>query len=336
MNKNKQFYSTLFHKLQYEVGIKTYNHQFLNGYFIFEMEESAVTHFKIKGLKWWKFAIWKQEKDNEVDYTLFCQLEKFIDKFKPSRSNYFVNFKNIDDINNIVDLIKDMKKNKLKYFFDEFTYDEEFTKVKGVKALISGYVSEDVYNFKKYLVKSKENICYYIKYLELKLKTIKIKDIKVMIDKRDKSWSPQCSLSVEFDKNIGNYNLDNVEKVIETMNWNILNERVYTPNLYNKDIKSSLMHQFIMDGYLRMNQNIKNELQTISSKLNIDLSYLEEYKFLVEDDDKTIIGCKTRKIDEGVKITNDDIEQLIDFIFEKDNWDIELQSSRRNTIKEQF
>ena len=65
------------------------NINYENGYFIFDMGEDSVVRFEIKGLHGWKFAIWIDRKDGELEYPsvqFFCQHILNIDKFKPSRS----------------------------------------------------------------------------------------------------------------------------------------------------------------------------------------------------------------------------------------------------------
>ncbi len=77
-----------------------------DGYFIFSFVGNSVTHFKIKELPQWKFGIWLfyDKKKNVIDCEWFCQLEIFIDKFKPSRSEICcqVNFPVQDFIREII------------------------------------------------------------------------------------------------------------------------------------------------------------------------------------------------------------------------------------------
>ena len=77
------------------------NIEYGNCYFIFDKGDDGVVHFNIKGLHGWKFAMWietdaeKLKNDNGNDYPavqFFCQHSLNIDKFKPSRSFFLVEF----------------------------------------------------------------------------------------------------------------------------------------------------------------------------------------------------------------------------------------------------
>lgn len=69
--------------------------EFIDGYFIFYHGEQTVCHFKLAKYPDWKFGIWLRYDEDEEDHNrdaihvdVFAQLEKFIDKFKPSRSAF--------------------------------------------------------------------------------------------------------------------------------------------------------------------------------------------------------------------------------------------------------
>lgn len=75
-------------------------------YFIFDKGTDGVVHFNIKGLHGWKFAMWIEtdaeqlKNDSGKDYPavqFFCQHTLNIDKFKPSRSFFLVEF-SLNDI----------------------------------------------------------------------------------------------------------------------------------------------------------------------------------------------------------------------------------------------
>lgn len=68
-------------------------------YFISDMGDCGNVHFHIKELPGWKFAMWigwyeKEQKGdrNRLVLQLFTQHEDYIDKFKPSRSYYKIDF----------------------------------------------------------------------------------------------------------------------------------------------------------------------------------------------------------------------------------------------------
>lgn len=84
-----------------ENKFKPTNIEYGNCYFIFDKGTDGVVHFNIKGLHGWKFAMWietdaeKLKNDSGKDYPavqFFCQHSLNIDKFKPSRSFFLVEF----------------------------------------------------------------------------------------------------------------------------------------------------------------------------------------------------------------------------------------------------
>lgn len=111
---NKEIAELMFSKMR-KMGFTPYDIEYGNGYFLFEMGENSVVHFKIKEVwKNWKFGMWIDSKEAEYyknedeagkycSYEdepnviqIFCQHEHLLDKFKPSRSALCVNFKPTD------------------------------------------------------------------------------------------------------------------------------------------------------------------------------------------------------------------------------------------------
>ena len=107
---NKEIAELMFSKMR-KFGFTPYDIDYGNGYFLFEMGENSVVHFKIKEVwKNWKFGMWIDSNaleyhkgDDETSYEdepnvvqLFCQHEHLLDKFKPSRSALCINYKATD------------------------------------------------------------------------------------------------------------------------------------------------------------------------------------------------------------------------------------------------
>lgn len=111
---NKEIAELMFSKMR-KVGFTPYDIEYGNGYFLFEMGENSVVHFRIKEVwKNWKFGMWINSEaleyykgDDETKYCtsyedepnvvqIFCQHEHLLDKFKPSRSALCVNYKPTD------------------------------------------------------------------------------------------------------------------------------------------------------------------------------------------------------------------------------------------------
>lgn len=99
MTKNREIAENMFACMR-KLGYKPYDINYGNGYFVFDMGEDSVVHFKLKGVwKSWRFGMWISSEnlnktdeiteENRYDHMivqLFCQNEDWLGKFKPSRS----------------------------------------------------------------------------------------------------------------------------------------------------------------------------------------------------------------------------------------------------------
>ena len=126
-----------------EIGYKVYDINYGDGYFIFDMGQDSVVHFKIKGLRGWQFAMWietdpeelKQESEVRPAVQLFCQHKDNIDKFKPSRSHFLIELSLEDttdeeyicgeyEIEQMLGMIK--RHPLMAYVMDEYGYGKYF------------------------------------------------------------------------------------------------------------------------------------------------------------------------------------------------------------------
>lgn len=86
-----------FEKYCNDLDIVATNVQWKDVYFLADMGEDSVVHFRIKGVKGFLFGIWfnHSEENYDDEYfkkntdTLFYQEEIYLDKFKPSRSTCY-------------------------------------------------------------------------------------------------------------------------------------------------------------------------------------------------------------------------------------------------------
>ena len=102
MTKNREVAEFIFSKMK-EYGYEPYDISYGNGYFIFEMGDDAVVHFRVKRVwKHWKFGMWinsdalnynEEDKKKYDIVSVFAQYDTCIDKFKPTRSELCVEFK---------------------------------------------------------------------------------------------------------------------------------------------------------------------------------------------------------------------------------------------------
>lgn len=99
---------TIFKALS-DKGWQIYDIKYLDGYFIFDHGEDSVVHFRIKGCKGWKFAIWwyeDEEQNNALVFDFFGQYEEYTDKFKPSASTFVIErcwYESADGSDNMID-----------------------------------------------------------------------------------------------------------------------------------------------------------------------------------------------------------------------------------------
>lgn len=108
MTKNREIAEYMFGVMK-NFGFKPYNIDYGNGYFLFDMGEDSVVHFRLKGVwKHWKFGMWisseyleekYREEEKNMKYEdyykvvrIFAQYDTQIDKFKPSRSALCVEY----------------------------------------------------------------------------------------------------------------------------------------------------------------------------------------------------------------------------------------------------
>jgi len=116
-------------------GFIPYDVQYGNAYFIFEMGENSVVHFKIRGLRGWKFGMWLNQGDMALQF--FTQHEDYIDKFKPSRSFFCVEYAKKDikgELNcdpkvqffEILEILRHIKKNPI-VAYEQNANDEAYS-----------------------------------------------------------------------------------------------------------------------------------------------------------------------------------------------------------------
>lgn len=113
-------------------GFKPYDVEDIGGYFIFEMDENTVTHFRVKGVwKHWKFGMWINDEDLEHTVQIFCQHDQCIDKFKPSRSDLLVEYSmediescngDVKNLYNLLDMLEVIKNHPFMCYYGYFGY----------------------------------------------------------------------------------------------------------------------------------------------------------------------------------------------------------------------
>lgn len=203
-----------------KIGFTPVNVQCGNGYFIFDMGENSVVNFCIKELKGWKFGIWfyspKDDENGEKkpDYCqFFAQRKLFIDKFKPSASNYCTEIKAYNKDNKFFDnfalmdvrsMLYEMKYHPFISFYKGVAYNDYIDR----KSLIWFYIKEN-WDVKFYDCKKKFNrwkdctiTKTYLNHIKrvLEKKPSIVETVKI-IDGDDEGWIsyPRYQINVYFN-----------------------------------------------------------------------------------------------------------------------------------------
>lgn len=112
MTKNREIAEHMFEVMR-GFGFKPYDINYGNGYFLFDMGEDSVVHFRLQGVwKHWQFGMWIRSEYLEDKYReeeksmacedyykvvqIFAQHDTWIDKFKPSRCSLCVQYEACD------------------------------------------------------------------------------------------------------------------------------------------------------------------------------------------------------------------------------------------------
>lgn len=196
MITNKDISNKVFEVIK-SMGYKPYGITYHNGYFLCDMGEDSVVHFKLHGLgllsKHWKFGMWidssildnkvlkQKTKQNNVNLydlkviRIFAQYDMYIDKFKPSRSAFLVEY-DVDDwkiLNESSQLItwyklKDMLGMMKKHPFMSFCYDDSmYDKYYNTYFFKDFFIRTFVYDLDK--LKKKVVISIVLPYIKVKI-----------------------------------------------------------------------------------------------------------------------------------------------------------------------
>lgn len=189
------------------------NIQYGDGYFIFDMGEDGVVHFRIKGLHDWKFAMWIEtdpeklngEKKEYPCVQFFCQHTLNIDKFKPSRSHFCIDYL-LNDIQTdswrlyeIADLLRMIKRHPLVAFTMDACGSQYYN-----KSYLMCYIKAKLYNCKdksrRWLREFWTRVWHGSKVWFVN--RYKVVDKAEFIDKNDENWVvyPRYDMCIHFKK----------------------------------------------------------------------------------------------------------------------------------------
>ena len=194
---------------------KPINITYGNGYFIFDKGEDGVVHFQIKGLHGWKFAMWintdpEELKDkNGKEYPavyFFCQHKLNIDKFKPSRSHFCIEYslRDIEDTTDcglyeIREMLQMIKRHPLVSFAMDCNYSQYYN-----KSYIMCYLGMKMFRMKRktkeWLLDTFTRVWHGSKVLFIK--KYKVVDSVRFIDNNTNGWkcSPRYDMMIHFKK----------------------------------------------------------------------------------------------------------------------------------------
>lgn len=195
-------------------GFKAYNIKRGDGYFVFDMGEDSVIHFKVKGIHGWLFAMWininEEELHNEngEDYPalqFFCQPELTIDKFKPSRS-YFCEKYSYDDVVDdydstfyaIVHMLKHIKYHPFIAFCNEWEDDRYLIRRFIVGAYLKALYYESRYRSRKWF--EQIPVYYWTKFKAMCCKLYEVVDHIEIVDENKNGFvcSPRYDCTIHF------------------------------------------------------------------------------------------------------------------------------------------
>lgn len=194
-----------------ENGFPTYNVEYMDGYFIFDIGEDSVIHFRVKGV-WsgWKFGMWINSEDKEKTVELFVQHDDNIDKFKPTRSSIVEEFSLEDFKDDIVGfrigwMLRSLKYHPILCYFDNYS-----------NGMYKSYIFEFLEN--KYTI-AKNFLLDKLQYIYIIIARIKIffikknKNIeKIELKKQDFFGGYHYDLNICFKE-------DNIDKMLDCINF---------------------------------------------------------------------------------------------------------------------
>ena len=179
----------------------------LDGYFIFASGTNSVVHFHIKELPGWKFGLWFNTDDEYKDTIfakIFWQYEEYIDKFKPTASNYVFSISFTIKENEIICHSDYMLEKALKFMLDEpaltfcreIFYWTEYEYHSRISARIKKFKFIFLANFNKKLGNILQQ--YMLKWCKRKLQ--KKLGVKIYIYTKNPNITPRYALITQIEK----------------------------------------------------------------------------------------------------------------------------------------
>lgn len=180
--KNKQLIESFLETLENDLNITILNTGYGNSYFIFEGEDNSICEFYIKEIPGFKFGVWLTSRFDNIkdclernttlwsDYlyvptrselVLFAQYELFIDKFKPSTSNFIIGTFREDSNKWYMSEAEDMLEFMIKHHFQSIFYSSTGCKFIWDKINIFQLIyitSKDIITQKMYDYKRERNL----------------------------------------------------------------------------------------------------------------------------------------------------------------------------------
>lgn len=180
--KNKELIESFLETLENDLNITILNTGYGNSYFVFEGEDNSICEFYIKEIPGFKFGVWLTSRFDSIkdclernttlwsDYlyvptrselVLFAQYELFIDKFKPSTSNFIIGTFQEDSNKWYISEAEDMLNFMIKHHFQSIFYSSTGCKFIWDKINIFQLIyitSKDIITQKIYDYKKKRNL----------------------------------------------------------------------------------------------------------------------------------------------------------------------------------
>ena len=186
---NKKLIDSAIEQIEQETNFHIINKCYNDSYFVFKGQKNSICEFYIKEIPEFRFAFWNVNRFDSIEdllkenkplwsdnyhipskseLVLFTQYEKYIDKFKPSHSNFIVGIyrESYDDdnkhteewyIDHLVDMLNFMKHHRFKAIYYSSVYSRYIWDQENVLYMLYMNIKS---NYEVYTFKRKRKIAY--------------------------------------------------------------------------------------------------------------------------------------------------------------------------------
>lgn len=182
---NKKLIDSAIKQIEQETDFHIINKCYNDSYFVFKGQKNSICEFYIKEIPGFRFAFWNVNRFDSIEYllkenkplwsdnyyisskselVLFTQYEKYIDKFKPSHSNFIVGIyrEKYDDteewyMDSLIDMLNYMKKHRFRSIYYSSVYSRYIWDQENVLYMLYMNIKS---NYEVYTFNRKRKIAY--------------------------------------------------------------------------------------------------------------------------------------------------------------------------------